>query len=293
MIDAAGHDQLFGEDGDDELFGSSGNDALNGGDGDDQMFGEDGDDTLIGAGQSDGFDGGAGTADTATDFSREVDVVCVDVEFGCEEPTPTPTETPTETPPPLDTDEDGITDALDNCPTTPNADQVDLDQDGVGDACDCTLMHPRIDGDTLGITGEITSHADCERGLPTPPQTVTVSGTFTGDLTGKALWVLVYPYNRRYYPQGAFTLGECEGLVPVRITGNAWSVDVYLGREGIPELFDIVLMVTANPSDANTRFENSLYSGCTAGNTPDSYTGVEDVSGAVELDAILVHTTSA
>ncbi len=36
----------------------------------------------------------------------------------------------------IDSDGDGICDADDNCPNTPNADQADLDQDGVGDVCD-------------------------------------------------------------------------------------------------------------------------------------------------------------
>jgi len=35
-----------------------------------------------------------------------------------------------------DTDGDGIPDALDNCPFTPNPDQLDTDGDGIGDACD-------------------------------------------------------------------------------------------------------------------------------------------------------------
>lgn len=35
-----------------------------------------------------------------------------------------------------DYDGDGIADVSDNCPTTPNADQIDKDNDGVGDACE-------------------------------------------------------------------------------------------------------------------------------------------------------------
>ncbi len=36
----------------------------------------------------------------------------------------------------IDTDKDGIEDAIDNCPTTANVDQKDSDGDGIGDVCD-------------------------------------------------------------------------------------------------------------------------------------------------------------
>lgn len=43
-------------------------------------------------------------------------------------------------PPAPDSDSDGVPDATDNCPNTPNPDQADLDSDGAGDACDLDVL---------------------------------------------------------------------------------------------------------------------------------------------------------
>ncbi|MEE9443265.1 MAG: thrombospondin type 3 repeat-containing protein [candidate division Zixibacteria bacterium] len=54
----------------------------------------------------------------------------------------------------LDTDEDGISEAVDNCPSVPNPNQDDVDVDGVGDECDnCpnTYNPDQADGDGDGV----------------------------------------------------------------------------------------------------------------------------------------------
>jgi len=54
-----------------------------------------------------------------------------------------------EPPPPSDADEDGVADALDNCPETPNADQLNTDGDTLGDACDpCRASQQPISQDS-------------------------------------------------------------------------------------------------------------------------------------------------
>ncbi len=56
---------------------------------------------------------------------------------------------------PVDTDGDGVVDALDNCPHTPNPNQANSDTDSLGDACDNCPDDPNpgqldLDGDNAG-----------------------------------------------------------------------------------------------------------------------------------------------
>jgi|GEM_PF-574589 hypothetical protein len=52
--------------------------------------------------------------------------------------------------PNVDSDEDGILDSLDNCPSTANADQADADGDDIGDVCD-TNYNPSITSTSLTL----------------------------------------------------------------------------------------------------------------------------------------------
>jgi len=52
-----------------------------------------------------------------------------------------------------DGDGDGVPDAEDNCPFTPNTDQTDADGDGLGDACDACPLDPNNDADGDGVCG--------------------------------------------------------------------------------------------------------------------------------------------
>jgi hypothetical protein len=55
-------------------------------------------------------------------------------------------------PPPIDTDGDGRSDSVDNCPTIANPTQADCNTNGVGDVCELAAGTPDFNGDTIPDT---------------------------------------------------------------------------------------------------------------------------------------------
>ena len=85
-----------------------------------------------------------------------------------------------------DSDGDGVSDCLDNCIATPNADQADADGDGVGDACDgCPTDSAKIEPGICGCgVAETDSDGDgtpdCIDGCPTDPNKIAPGGCGCG-----------------------------------------------------------------------------------------------------------------
>ncbi len=99
----------------------------------------------------------------------------------------------------VDSDDDGVVDIIDNCPSTPNFDQDDTDGDGFGDACDpdtdndgaCDIGGPHPDGTPGTPPGGCTGSDNCPT-VPNPLQTNTdadlagAGASVTGDADGDA-----------------------------------------------------------------------------------------------------------
>jgi hypothetical protein len=63
-----------------------------------------------------------------------------------------------------DSDDDGIADPFDNCPTVANADQADVDADDVGDACGVSTAVPTPTETTVAATPTPSVRADDDDG---------------------------------------------------------------------------------------------------------------------------------
>jgi len=129
---------------------------------------------------------------------------------------------------------------------------------------------------------QITSPRHCDTGLATG---IAASGTYSGDLTGKEIWILVYPTDGKYYPQ---TLDSCK-QIPSEASGGNWRTTIGFG--GPPQQYDVVAVVTDTDGEASQEFKQWLQKGCETQDFP-GYLGNELPGGITEMDAITVSTAS-
>jgi hypothetical protein len=129
-------------------------------------------------------------------------------------------------------------------------------------------LHPAIHGPTIDdLSIMITYPEHASQGLPTSEQ-VPIKGTYSGDLTGRQLWVLAYSYNDgMYYPQAIDDPqypGDCEKKLSVLLSpGGAseggWKTHFYTI---IVEKLDLVVVATNTNSAADQFFKDWVRKAC-------------------------------
>jgi hypothetical protein len=170
------------------------------------------------------------------------------VSIKVEEPTPTPTPT---------------------APPTPTA-----------IPCQLISIRPRISQPATDLEAEFLTPQHCSTNLPAGAS-FPVGGTYSGNLEGREIWILVYPSNLQYYPQSP---NACDQL-PSNASEGQWGTSIGFG--GPPQQYDIVVTVTSTNSEASRVFKNWLREGC----VPRNFPGFSTLpAGLIELTAITVHT---
>jgi hypothetical protein len=79
----------------------------------------------------------------------------------------------------VDSDGDELVDACDNCPLSPNVDQIDRDHDGVGDVCDALTIVPTETATPTATMSGTLLPTETPTISPTPPDTSTPTSTPT------------------------------------------------------------------------------------------------------------------
>lgn len=152
----------------------------------------------------------------------------------------------------------------------------------------CPFVAPArepITGSPVEAQVSITSRENCADDLPIDTL-FPLSGTYTGDLTDKELWILVYVPHLLYFPQAADICANQS----TPLANGQWTESIRLGGpETPPETYHIVAVVAEVGGSASQAFHNYLTTGC----EQKSYQGLTLIpSGATELDSIIVRTTS-
>jgi hypothetical protein len=149
--------------------------------------------------------------------------------------------------PPPDGEGDGRHDAIDNCPTTPNANQHDEDADGRGDVCDncpATLNANQRDGDADGV-GDA-----CDLRPDTPGDAIAFFEPFHGSAAPewRARFGSFTVENDQLVPQGDTFLVDFE-RTDFSTTGWVLQVDFVLTRVGATARDIATSASTAVPDD--------------------------------------------
>jgi hypothetical protein len=182
------------------------------------------------------------------------------------------TEPPTTSPLPTDTPS-----SIEEPTEEPTAEPTKRPECPFGSPVRLPIAGPSVDAEV-----RISSVEHCADNLPTATA-IPLAGNYSGDMTNKEIWILVYPPNLVYYPQST---NACASLSTPFDSGQ-WQEQIRLGRQGVPEAFHVVAVVAEVGSPASEAFHNYLTVGCDTGN----YEAIAVIpSGATEMDSIVVHT---
>jgi len=139
----------------------------------------------------------------------------------------------------VDADDDGIADAVDNCPTIANPGQDDADADGIGDACDaCT----DTDGDGFGNPGYAANTCAVDN---CPNVTNPTQSDANGDGVGNACCCVAVRGNVN--DAGIVDLADLSALVSY-LTGGGYTLpcpnEANVNGSGIIDLADLSALVS-------------------------------------------------
>ena len=146
----------------------------------------------------------------------------------------------------VDFDEDGFSNADDNCPAVANPDQADGDDDGIGDACDVppgTITVTKhgtgsgtVTSSPIGIDCDPTCQAPFDDGqevtftaTPAPGSTFT---TWGGDCSGATICVVTMDGSKVITATFTSAGGGCLGTVSINVTSFKFTPKAPLVQQG-------------------------------------------------------------
>ncbi len=144
----------------------------------------------------------------------------------------------------VDSDNDGVDDARDNCPTVANVDQKDTDNDGIGDACD-----KDIDND-----GVLNAQDNCVKDANADQRDD--DGDGVGDVCDPRYCVVVDPSNPNACldPNAAFAVSAGGSITLKR--GEALRLPLFANRNNVGISYSWT--VSARPSGSSAAVQNPI-----------------------------------